>query len=150
MNDTPSAILVLDDEELLRETLAIFLENNGFTVFQAISAENALAELSNRACQAVVVDIRLPGMSGLQFIEKAHVLWPQLKFLIYTGSPGVFLSSDKFWPPASHPKISSPNRPLIFCCLPRPCTACWVPHEVDHARDAPRHHPDHGRCRDPA
>lgn len=94
MSDIPPAVLVLDDEELLRESLSIYLENKGFIVFQATSAETALALLSGLACQAVVVDIRLPGMSGLQFIEKAHVLWPQLKFLIYTGSPGVFLSSE--------------------------------------------------------
>ncbi|OLN24582.1 response regulator [Desulfovibrio sp. DV] len=94
MSAAPPVVLVLDDEELLRESLALFLENFGFIVFQATSAENALALLSGLPCQAVVVDIRLPGMSGLQFIEKAHSLWPQLKFLIYTGSPGVFLSPE--------------------------------------------------------
>ncbi|KHK03060.1 response regulator [Desulfovibrio sp. TomC] len=94
MTPDQPVVLVLDDEELLRESLSLFLENEGFIVFQAVSAENALALLPGLSCQAVVVDIRLPGLSGLQFIEKAHGLWPRLKFLIYTGSPGVFLSPE--------------------------------------------------------
>lgn len=93
MNPAPT-ILVLDDEDLLRESLSLFLENKGFAVLQAASAEEALDILAASPCQGAVVDIRLPGMSGLQFIEKAHALWPWLKFLIYTGSPGVLLGPE--------------------------------------------------------
>ena len=93
MNAAP-AVLVLDDEELLRESLALYLETQGFAVLQAGSAEEALALLPQYPCQAAVVDIRLPGLTGLDFIARAHAAWPGMRFVVYTGSPGVRLGPE--------------------------------------------------------
>ena len=91
---TAPAVLVLDDEELLRESLALYLETCGFAVFQAGSAEEALALLPGSPCRAAVVDIRLPGLTGLDFIARAHAGWPGMRFVVYTGSPGVRLGPE--------------------------------------------------------
>jgi len=88
------AVLVLDDEELLRESLALYLETQGFAVLQAGSAEEALALLPDHPCQVAVVDIRLPGLTGLDFIARAHAAWPGMRFVVYTGSPGVRLGPE--------------------------------------------------------
>lgn len=93
MNAAP-AVLVLDDEELLRESLALYLETQGFAVLQAGSAEEALALLPQHPCRAAVVDIRLPGLTGLDFIARAHADWPGMRFVVYTGSPGVRLGPE--------------------------------------------------------
>ena len=87
-------VLVLDDEELLRESLALYLETHGFAVLQAGSAEEALELLPGHPCQAGVVDIRLPGLTGLDFIARAHAAWPAIRFVVYTGSPGVRLGPE--------------------------------------------------------
>jgi len=79
-------ILVVDDEDLIRETLKAFLEAKGCVVAEAASAEEALAVLSSTPVDMAVVDMRLPGKNGTEFILEAHARRPDLKFLIFTGS----------------------------------------------------------------
>ena len=81
-----TSVLVLDDEDILRESLAMFLESHGFDVAEAASGEAALDVLGRYPADVAIVDIRLPGMTGLEFIEQARRRWPQLHFLIFTGS----------------------------------------------------------------
>ena len=79
-------ILVVDDEEKLRANLRDAFEDMGHRVLTAESAEEALLVLSRGKVDACTVDIRLPGMSGNDFIRKAAGICPWLKFVIYTGS----------------------------------------------------------------
>lgn len=65
-------ILVLDDEPNIRETLGAYLDDCGYSVLSVESGEEALLAL-NEVCVAIV-DIRLKGMDGLTFIQKAHAL----------------------------------------------------------------------------
>ncbi|WP_432734687.1 response regulator [Maridesulfovibrio sp. FT414] len=81
------SILILDDDVHVRESLAIALEDEGFIVFEADSAEAAFEFLEVRRVDMVIVDLRLPGMNGTDFINAAAVRWPDMKFVIYTGSP---------------------------------------------------------------
>ncbi|GFK93200.1 Alginate biosynthesis transcriptional regulatory protein AlgB [Fundidesulfovibrio magnetotacticus] len=79
-------VLVIDDEPQLRSNLRDCFEDYGFTVLTAICAEDALEMLLREKVDACTVDIRLPGMTGNEFIAKASRMRPQLKFVIYTGS----------------------------------------------------------------
>jgi len=80
-------VLIVDDEVLLRNSLRDFFEDTGFAVLAANSAEDALQMLREGARPDVcTVDIRLPGMTGNQFIAEAHAFNPGLRFLVYTGS----------------------------------------------------------------
>lgn len=88
------SILVLDDDKHVRESLAMQLEDEGFTVFEAASAEDALALLATRPFDLVIVDLRLPGMYGTEFIDVARGQWYDLKFIIYTGSPEFRIPAD--------------------------------------------------------
>lgn len=81
------SVLVLDDEVVVRESLADFFEDRGWRVWQAASAEAALDLLASESPGGVLVDIRLPGMRGDAFIREAHRLHPALAFVIVTGSP---------------------------------------------------------------
>ncbi|MFP5221744.1 MAG: response regulator [Acidobacteriota bacterium] len=92
---TGITILVVDDEVLLRNSLRDFFEDTGFTVLTANSGEEALQMLrSGTHADVCSVDIRLPGMTGNQFISGAHALRPNLKFLVYTGSWNYELPSE--------------------------------------------------------
>ncbi|MFA6003276.1 MAG: response regulator [Elusimicrobiota bacterium] len=62
-------ILVVDDERLLREILVRRLKLEGYAVFSAGSAEEALDLLKKETVDAVLLDNVLPGMSGLQALE---------------------------------------------------------------------------------
>lgn len=79
-------LLIVDDEAPLRATLRDAFEDMGFNVLTATSAEDALEMLLREEVDACTVDIRLPGISGNEFIHRAHTMRPALKFVIYTGS----------------------------------------------------------------
>lgn len=79
-------ILVLDDERLIRINLAAFLTDEGYHTLEAESGEAALSLLAKHQVDLVLVDLRLPGLDGAQFMLTAHQLRPGLRFLIHTGS----------------------------------------------------------------
>ena len=84
MNAT--TILVLDDEPFIRMNLATYLEDEGFRVLEAATAEHALQLLESHAVSLVVVDLRLPGIDGASFIRFAKMKDDALQFIIHTGS----------------------------------------------------------------
>ncbi|SFL53316.1 Response regulator receiver domain-containing protein [Desulfomicrobium norvegicum] len=87
-------VLVLDDEPNIRESLAEYLMDCGFGTLTAESAEDAL-ELPELGDVAVaVVDIRLGGIDGLEFIKRLHVLHPSVRCLIHTGSTDFQLDNE--------------------------------------------------------
>jgi DNA-binding response OmpR family regulator len=72
MSNTPPVngrILVIDDEELLRHTLARVLKRAGYDVAMAGEGHEALRLLSENDFDLVYLDIRLPGMDGLQILK---------------------------------------------------------------------------------
>jgi DNA-binding NtrC family response regulator len=79
-------ILLLDDEEGFRRSLRAYLEDEGFETVDAESGEQALEIVGKSRIDAAVVDIRLPGMDGDAFIESAHRLDSNVRFVICTGS----------------------------------------------------------------
>jgi two-component system, OmpR family, response regulator len=79
-------VLVVDDEEMVRENLGAYLDDEGFAVVLAGSAEQGLTQLAEHDCDVAVVDMRLPGMNGNRFIQEAHAARPRLRFLVHTGS----------------------------------------------------------------
>jgi len=64
--DTPH-ILVVDDDDRLRELLRKYLSDNGFIVISATDAANARAKLASLAFDLIVLDLMMPGESGLDF-----------------------------------------------------------------------------------
>jgi two-component system, NtrC family, nitrogen regulation response regulator NtrX len=64
------SILVVDDEQDIRETLRGILEDEGYKVLLAESAEACLEQLQRRSCEVVLLDIWLPGMDGLDALER--------------------------------------------------------------------------------
>ncbi len=87
-------VLVVDDDEPVRESLAGFLDDCGFDVSLAESAEEALAILARTPHDVAIIDLRLPGMSGESLILKVHEMAPGVRYLIYTGSSGYRLSEE--------------------------------------------------------
>lgn len=91
---TNISILVVDDEQFILDSLTGFLEDFDFQVSRAESAEEALEVLKEKTFQAAIIDLRLPGMSGDLLIQKIHKLYPDIRFVIHTGSVGYVLSED--------------------------------------------------------
>ncbi len=94
MNTSDIRVLVVDDEEHIRLTLMAFLEDEGFDVTEAASAEAGLEILALESFSVGIIDMRLPGMDGNDFIQNAHEFQPEMKFLIHTGSSEYVLPQD--------------------------------------------------------
>ena len=80
-------ILIVDDDALLRRSLAFNLETAGYGVSTAASAEDALAQVHLNPPDLVLLDIGLPGMDGL---DALHRLRQQM-----TGVPVIFLTARR-------------------------------------------------------
>jgi two-component system cell cycle sensor histidine kinase/response regulator CckA len=80
-------ILVVEDEPDLRELTRIFLEEYGYTVLEAASAEQAIeaAEIFTEAIDLLLTDVIMPGMSGRQLAEKILTKRPRTKIVYMTG-----------------------------------------------------------------
>ncbi|HPS57618.1 MAG TPA: response regulator [Spirochaetota bacterium] len=87
-------LLVIDDEDFIRMPIQDYFEDCGWEVVPFSSAEDALAYLKDEMADCVIVDVRLPGMSGPEFIVRASALRPGIRFVIYTGSFDFSITND--------------------------------------------------------
>jgi CheY-like chemotaxis protein len=79
-------ILVVDDEEEVRQALAETLVDFGYVVVTAASGEEALPVLVNdRGVGLVITDVRMPGMSGLELADEIRRRWPEVKVVLISG-----------------------------------------------------------------
>lgn len=81
------SVLIVDDEQAVRENLLAYLEDEGMQVAEAESGEQAV-EMARDAghFDVCVMDMRLPGMDGNAAVVAIHALRPELLFLVHTGS----------------------------------------------------------------
>lgn len=81
-------VLILDDEDAVRESLCDHFEDHGFRPLPAQSGEAAMQLLGVESPDSAIVDIRMGGMTGDEFIRKVYIQQPGCAFVICTGSPG--------------------------------------------------------------
>ena len=80
------SVLIVEDESLIRETIAGELEDAGFLVHEAETAEEGLEILGNKPVDVLFTDIRLPGaLDGWSLAERARALDPNLPVIYATG-----------------------------------------------------------------
>lgn len=82
-------ILIIDDEASLRKTLARILQQAGFEVTTAESAEQGLDYLKSSSFDLVLTDLRLPGIQGMQALKAIHTSQPSLPVILFTAQPDV-------------------------------------------------------------
>jgi CheY-like chemotaxis protein len=79
-------VLVLDDERIVRELIVEILERAGYAVVSAEDAEAALQLVEANAFDLLVPDIVMPGLSGLEVLERVKSLRPELPVVVVTGA----------------------------------------------------------------
>ncbi|MBU1054295.1 MAG: sigma-54 dependent transcriptional regulator [Proteobacteria bacterium] len=80
-----SSILVIDDDDQLRKSFQKLLAEEGYCVVGAASGEAGLSEVRNQAPDIVILDMRLPGMNGLETFKAIHKIEPKLPVIIMTA-----------------------------------------------------------------
>lgn len=78
-------VLLVDDEQSMREFLRILLEKEGFQTVTADNGENALKALQQESFDLLISDIRMPGMSGLELLGKAREMGINLPAIFITA-----------------------------------------------------------------
>ena len=78
-------ILVVDDDASIRETFAHHLAESGHQVTLAAGATEALSQLAAVQPQLMITDVRMPGFSGLELLERVKQLLPDLDVIVITA-----------------------------------------------------------------
>ncbi len=81
----PSTVLVIDDEEAIRDTLADILGASGHTVVLAASGSEGLEWVGRQPFDLICTDLGMPGMSGWQVIDAVKALRPEVPVALITG-----------------------------------------------------------------
>ena len=85
MAQTPASILIIDDEEIIREALEAVLVVEGYKVETAETAGQGMEVLANRAVDAVLLDLMLPDKNGLEVLEDIRRLDDELPVVMITA-----------------------------------------------------------------
>ena len=78
-------LLIIDDEKNIREGLQKSFSMDGFLVFTAENGKEGLNILAKEGIDAVICDLRMPEMTGEEFLEKADEIYPNIPVIILTG-----------------------------------------------------------------
>ena len=82
---SPATILVVDDSEEVREVLRELLSRHGYTVVTCPDGESGLVELESRTFDLAMVDLGLPGISGLEVAHRLKQRWATTQVALMTG-----------------------------------------------------------------
>lgn len=80
-----SSILIVDDEKAIRKTLSEILSYEGYKIEDAENGEEALKKLREKSFDAILCDIKMPKMDGLEFLEKALQINPDVPVIMISG-----------------------------------------------------------------
>ena len=81
----PFNVLLIDDEQDFRETLRTRLEDRGLTVRSAGNGLDGLSILHDYAVDVVLLDVRMPGLSGIETLARIKALDAHIEVIILTG-----------------------------------------------------------------
>ena len=81
----PAKILVVDDEDGILEEVESYFQEEGFQVFTADNGEEGIQILKREKPDVLLVDMKLPDMSGLLVLKVAKELSPLTKVIVNTG-----------------------------------------------------------------
>jgi len=82
---TRTRVLVVDDDTDARELIALVLSQAGYEVEDAADGPGALAKVSHRRPDVVLTDLRMPGMTGIDLLQRIRRVHDDLPVIIATG-----------------------------------------------------------------
>lgn len=106
----PGRILVVDDEANIRRGLLAILSKDGHHVAQASSGEEALPMLEEFAPEAAIIDIRMPGMSGVELLHEIRTRRPHTSVVLLTGH-GTLETAVAAIKEGAHDYLLKPSQP---------------------------------------
>src|ERR1043165_8548073 len=130
-----ATILVIDDDETIRHFLPRELKAEGYQVVTADCGRAGLQALEREPADLVLLDIRLPDLSGIEVLEKIRVQWPDQIVVMLTGEPDHETAVQAMRLGArDYLTKGKPIREELLLVLERELTAQRLGREVRHHR----------------
>ena len=82
-------VLIVDDEEEFRDLTGKRLKKRGLDVFLAESGLDALAVLQKNSIDVVLLDVKMPGMDGIETLRRIRTTHPQVEVVLLTGHASI-------------------------------------------------------------
>ena len=86
MHKTSATLLIIDDDDVVRASLAAYLEDSGFSVLQACNGLQGLEVFERQQPDLVICDLRMPQMGGLELIRQVTERAPDLPVIVVSGA----------------------------------------------------------------
>jgi serine phosphatase RsbU (regulator of sigma subunit) len=86
MQKTSATLLIIDDDDVVRASLAAYLEDSGFNVLQANNGAQGLQVFEQKQPDLVICDLRMPQVGGLELIRQVTERAPQLPVIVLSGA----------------------------------------------------------------
>lgn len=84
-----SRILVIDDDKIIRETLALCLESEGYSVDKAENGQEAIAKSYANVYNLAIIDWRLPDIEGTKLLHELKETTPKMAKIMLSGYPSI-------------------------------------------------------------
>ncbi len=82
---TSTKILVVDDEQVIREPVRLLLERDGYQVVAVDSGEAALRAIAEQEFDVALIDLKMPGIDGMQVLAELRRRWPATPAVVLTA-----------------------------------------------------------------
>jgi two-component system response regulator RegA len=87
-------ILVVDDEDFFRDRLKRAFHNRGYTVYEAADFDEAIQQVVKHHPQLAVVDLKMPGKSGLEVVKEAKRIHSTILIVVLTGYGSIATATE--------------------------------------------------------
>jgi heterodisulfide reductase subunit A len=87
-------VLIVDDEAIVRESIRDWLKDAGYEVSVAETGEEALKLIQKQNFGVMILDLRLPGMTGIDVLKKVKVIKPDIKSIVITAYPTMLTQEE--------------------------------------------------------
>ena len=136
-NGSKLQIMVVDDDESIRDSLALMLQMSGYETVTASNGFDALLQLKRRLPAIVLSDLNMPQMSGFELLSVVRRRFPQISVIAMSGAyhsgeavPGGVIA-DAFYP-------KGPGTPEMLLRIVADLVQTSAAHAVDHKENRPR------------
>ncbi len=95
-NEKRTSILILDDEPIVTKRLKPSLEKKGYEVETFTESLNALKRVRERGFDIVITDLKMEGVSGMEFLTEVKKLHPKTEVIVITGFATMETAKESF------------------------------------------------------
>ena len=130
-SETPVSILLADDDNILRHRLARAFTSRGFEVYEAEDAESAMREASSHSPEWVLLDLRMPGVVGLELLSGLRSVDPNTNIVVLTGYGSIATAMEAVRLGATHYLTKPVDMDDVLNAFARKDTESFLPSDVE-------------------